>query len=175
MKHAVFLATTVATVGLVVLGAHASGLHINTSHSMPLGVWIAVADKQVPPLAGEAIAVCLPEAWGRFAMARGYISAGKCPGGAEPVLKQVLAVPGDTVRVDADGLAVNDKPIANTKPLSVDAAGRPLRAFPAGTYVVRWGDVWVAGDGNPRSMDSRYFGPVAAADVVARLQPLVTF
>jgi len=65
---------------------------------------------------------------------RGYIPAGACPGGHEPLVKPVAAVAGDRVTVTALGIAVNGEPIAQSAPLDEDSAGRPLRPVPAGAY-----------------------------------------
>jgi type IV secretory pathway protease TraF len=39
--------------------------------------------------------------------------------------------------------------------------------------VVSPGTIWVASTYHPRSFDSRYFGPIAVADIRARLAPLL--
>jgi type IV secretory pathway protease TraF len=88
----------------------------------------------------------------------------------EPLLKTVGAVAGDTVVLDASGASV-----PNTAALSADAAGRALPAFPAGTYLVRRGQVFLFSSHDPWCFDSRYFGPVETSEVVATATPVLTF
>ncbi len=84
------------------------------------------------------MSVCLPQSPAlNEAAERGYIPAGACPGGHEPLVKPVAAMAGDRVTVTALGIAVNGEPIAHSAPLDEDSAGRPLRPVPAGAYSVR--------------------------------------
>ena len=62
------------------------GLRINTSTSMPRGLYRSVGGSARP---GACAAVCLPAAVSRFGMERHYLGAGSCPDGAEPVVKMV--------------------------------------------------------------------------------------
>ncbi|MCC6585644.1 MAG: S26 family signal peptidase [Bryobacterales bacterium] len=70
------------------------------------------------------------------------------------------------------GIAVNGRLLPNTAPLRLDAANRPLRAWPSGTYRVRPGTVWVASTYGRGSYDSRYIGPVEEKSIRGRLRPL---
>jgi Signal peptidase, peptidase S26 len=66
-------------------------------------------------------------------------------------LKQIAALPGDTVRVPREGSYVNGKPW----PGSGIPASAPTH-FPYGNYLLHPNQQWVLGD-NPLSYDSRYF------------------
>ena len=146
------------------------GLRINTSYSLPMGVYVRTSD----PRAG-LIEFC-PE--GRFAAessARGYRTPGFCPDGAVPLLKPVVAKPGDTVAVSAAGIAVNGRLLPRTAPLATDRRGRALEPYAAGFYTVAEGTVWVASSYNRGSYDSRYMGPIPSRLIRARLKPLWTF
>ena len=139
---------------------------------MPEGLWQVTASHH-PLRRGEIVVVCLPQtAMTREAASRGYIPAGTCSGGLAPLLKPAAAVSGDVVMVSAAGLAVNGRPVANGTPLLRDSAGRALRAVPAGTYPVAPGKIWLLSGHDPRSFDSRYFGPVPAAAVQGVAHPL---
>ena len=71
------------------------------------------------------VAICPPDrADIREAAQRGYIAAGACPGGLEPLLKLVAAIAGDLVTVTPLAVAVNGQPVADTAPLAQDEAGR---------------------------------------------------
>jgi conjugative transfer signal peptidase TraF len=89
-------------------------------------------------------------------------------------MKPVVARFGDTVEFSEGGVAVNRRLLPNTAPRIADTQGRPLQHFPFGRYVVQRGTVWVASTYNPRSFDSRYFGPVPESLIRAHLRPLVT-
>jgi conjugative transfer signal peptidase TraF len=97
------------------------GIRINTSYSLPMGIYVRTSD----PRAG-LIEFC-PE--GRFAAessARGYRTPGFYPDGAVPLLKPVVAQPGDTVEMSAAGIAVNGRLLAQTAPVAKDRRGRLL-------------------------------------------------
>ena len=72
------------------------GIRINTSYSLPMGVYVRTTDPRA------ALIEFCPE--GRFAVEssrRGYRTRGFCPDGAVPLVKPVVAQPGDTVEVSA--------------------------------------------------------------------------
>ena len=115
------------------------GIRINTSYSLPMGLYMRTSD----PCA-SLIEFC-PE--GRFAVQsseRGYRTGGFCPDGAVPLLKPVVARPGDTVEMSAGGIAVNGHLLEQTAPVPKDRLGRRLEAWPNGRYTVAVGTVWVA-------------------------------
>lgn len=153
--------------------ANVVGLRVNTTASMPRGLW-RVIQRARPLRHGDIVTVCLPDIQQvRQGAERGYIPTGGCPGGYEPLVKPIAAVPGDTVDVSTgDGVSVNDEPVSGTVQLARDSAGRVLKAFPPGAYPVAPGEVWLLSGHDPRSFDSRYFGPVPAANVQGVAQPV---
>ena len=86
---------------LVLLGAvavlcwlvEATGLRFNLTPSVPVGVYRLTSS---PPATGDLVAVCLPAEFGMLGHRRGYLGAGKCPGAASPLLKQVGAAASST-------------------------------------------------------------------------------
>ena len=148
------------------------GIRVNDTASMPRGLWrVTAAD--APLRRGAFVTVCLPDtAPVREAAARGYLPAGICAGGYEPLVKPVAAVAGDRVTVTPGGIAVDGRPVAHTAQLVRDTAGRPLRAVAPGVYPVMSGQVWLLSGHDPHSFDSRYFGPVPAANVQGVARPL---
>ncbi len=82
-------------------------------------------------------------------------------------LKQIAALPGDTVRVTPEGSYVNGK----LWPHSAIPTGAPNH-FPFGTYLLHPNQLWVLGD-NPLSYDSRYFGMIPESLVNATARPLL--
>ena len=171
-RHHAAICAVVGTVLGVFAVAQAAGLRVNATPSMPVGLWMVTATS-LSPGRGEIIAVCLPDSGpAREAFHRGYIAAGSCPGGTEPLVKPIAAISGDVVAVSAAGIAVNDAPIANTAPLGRDDAGRPLQPVPAGLYRVPPGELWLLSGHDPRSFDSRYFGAVPIAGVRGIARPI---
>jgi len=126
-----------------------------------------------PLVSGTLVAACLPAAAARTGLTRGYLQAGDCPGGAEPIAKVLGALPGDVVEVAPAGVAVNGVPFANSATALRDSAGRPLEHVSWGVRRVSAGEVWLFGFHNKRSWDARYFGAVPLAAVRGALQPVV--
>ena len=88
-------------------------------------------------------------------------------------LKRVAALPGDTVRVTAEGSYVNGKLWPGSViPADVLATHR-LEHYPFDVYVLKTGQLWVLSN-SPLGWDSRYFGPVDQQLVSATAQPLFT-
>ena len=82
-------------------------------------------------------------------------------------LKQIAALPGDTVQVTPEGSYVNGK----LWPHSGIPASAPNH-FPFGTYLLHPNQLWVLGD-NALSYDSRYFGMIPESLVNATAKPLL--
>jgi conjugative transfer signal peptidase TraF len=156
--------------GLVAAGA--GGVRWNDSTSMPRGLWL-VTTRDGAIRRGEIVAACPPDTIAvRDAILRGYIPAGRCPDGLEPLLKTAAAVAGDVVTVTPSGVAVNGVPVEDTTPLDHDSAARPLSPYPAGDYFVPPGQIWLLSSHQPRGFDSRYFGPVPAANLRGVARPI---
>ena len=161
--------------GVMMLGivlAETTGLRVNATASMPRGLWrVQAAATRIER--GEVVSVCPPDSVAmREAARRGYIPAGACPGGYEPLVKPVAAIAGDLVTVTAHGVAVNGEPVADTAQLEEDSAGRPLRPIPPGVYRVPPDAVWLLSGHDPRSFDSRYFGAVPVASIQGVAHPV---
>ena len=148
--------------------AGATGIRINTSSSLPLGLYVRTSD-----VSADLVEFCPAEPFAGVSRQRGYRMRGfACPDGAVPLLKPVVARAGDLVEVSAAGLAVNGTLLPNTAALKRDAARRPLSAWPTGQYIVQPGTIWVASTYGRGSYDSRYIGPVKESDIRGRLKAL---
>jgi conjugative transfer signal peptidase TraF len=152
----------------VFLVCGAFGLRVNTSPSLPIGLYRITPDERA-----NLVEFCPAEPYASFAAARGYRSKGRCPDGASPLMKPAIAQTGDVVTVSETGLTVNGKLVPNTAPMRTDTHGRNMTPWPSGSYAVAAGSVWVASSYNIRSFDSRYFGPIRTADIRCHLKPLV--
>lgn len=149
--------------------AELSGLRINTSYSLPMGIYAVTTDPRA-----NLIEFCPTGVYSEVSAGRGYRSAGNCPDGAVPLLKPIVAREGDLVELGKDGIAINGTRLPNTAPLRIDRNGRLLDAFPFGRYHVAAGEVWVASSYNRGSFDSRYMGPIQLSMVRSRLRPIWT-
>ena len=147
------------------------GLRVNTSRSVPRGLYRM---RDVAPTRGALVALCLRPEIARFGRARGYLGPGDCPDGIQAVIKQVIALPGDTVEVTPAEIRVNGDPLPRSATCTEDSAGRPLPHVAWGRHRVAPAQVWLLGPGDPRSWDSRYFGPLSLAHIRATMAPVVT-
>ena len=144
------------------------GLTVNTTSSMPIGLY------RVHPAAaierGATVQVCAPDEVARLGAARGYLPPGNCASGRAPLLKIAVGIPGDIVVVRNDAITVNGQRLTPSARASHDTRGRPLDRIPVGTYVLGADQLWLWTP-YARSWDSRYFGPVSLHAVrgVARL------
>jgi type IV secretory pathway protease TraF len=100
---------------------------------------------------------------------RGYPRTGPRPGDAKPVGKIALAIPGDAVVIESDGLTINGKRFAHSAVASHDSAEDHFRKSPFGRYTVGTDQVGLFGFRNRRSWDARYFCPIPVRNVQGSL------
>lgn len=149
---------------------------LNTTPSLPKGLY-AHGPVSQPLQNGSLVLVCLSPGPARFGLARGYIpkSIGSertpCPETARPLLKRVLAVPGDTVRVDFSGVLVNGKRTLPPPP-HCDGQSRPI-PIQYGTHYLEEDQYWLSTD-QYLSYDSRIYGPVHWTQILSQARPLIT-
>jgi type IV secretory pathway protease TraF len=95
----------------------------------------------------------------------------RCPGGAEPIVGLVIAIPGDRVDViPGAGLEVNGSLIPGTLPLDHDSHGRPMPVLPPGRYDLQVSQYWILGPERD-SFDCRNIGPVDEQEIVSTAVP----
>ena len=85
------------------------------------------------------------------------------------LMKRVVGVPGDVVRVDGSGLHINGDLVAPGLVLA-GTLGHPSAHW-FREEVIPEGRVYVAGL-HPQSYDSRYFGPIAEHQIVGQARGL---
>jgi len=119
------MALTVA----IVIAANAFDLRVNTTVSMPIGLY-----REVPrQLERDAwVIFCLPKEPARLGRERGYLRRGSCPDGSQELVKEIAAVPGDCVALSRAGLTVNSHAVPGTAIQAVDRSGRALPHAPFG-------------------------------------------
>lgn len=151
----------------------AAGARINTSRSIPLGLYWATSD---PVAKGTYVLFCPPQR-PEFeeAKARDYIDVGLCPGNFGYMMKRVLAAKGDTVSIAGDGVRVNGSLLARSSPMKADGHGRPLPQLNTGTLALAPADLLLMSDVSSTSFDARYFGPVNVSQIKTVIKPVITW
>jgi len=156
--------TFVATILLLSTVGGATPLFIwNASNSVPIGLYRVQPATRLTVT--ELVAVQPPDLLAAFLDLNGYLLIGV------PMLKRVLALPGQTVcrnglTIAVDGVDVGD---AHER----DGRGRPLPAW-HGCRVIADGDVFVMNWQSADSLDGRYFGPLPASAIIGRAVPVWT-
>src|ERR1700675_1475466 len=146
------------------------GIRVNLTPSLPLGFYITSHSSNA-----KLVEFCPQGTAASISLSRQYRTAGACPDGGAPLLKPVVAFPGDHVEVSADGIRVNGQLLRNSAGRLRDHLQRPLDPWPDGTYRVAPGTVWVVSSFNSYSFDSRYYGAIPEASIRHHLRPLWTF
>lgn len=147
----------------------------NQTPSLPRGAYLCVPVWGRAPQRGDDVFACMPPGpEARLAVERGYLEASTrdCASGAVPLLKHVLATPGDTVVLGPDGATVGGRRIGPAPPVR-DRVGRPLQPV-YGRHVLGPGDLWLGSD-IANGYDSRYLGPLPDSLVLGRAYRLVRF
>lgn len=161
------LIVTVAAVALEIktMGAKpVPALVWNASESVPIGLY------EVQPagrlIVTELVVAFPPDPLAAFLAQRRYLPRGV------PLIKRILALPGQTVC--RKGLTVSVDGIDMGQARERDHLGRPLPIW-QGCQIVAKGDVFLMNWDEPASLDSRYFGPIPAASIFGRAEPLWTY
>jgi conjugative transfer signal peptidase TraF len=147
--------------------ARSCGVSVNVTPSMPVGIWI-IRSVKAPIARGATVSFCHPSPR-RSAKPSSPANHGPCPDGVWPLLKPVVAIPGDLVFVDSAGVSVNGQLLPNSQ--RQDRPG--LVVVAPGNYRVGEGELWVVSSLHPRSFDSRYFGPIRADAVRGEAIPVM--
>ena len=151
------------------------GLIFNYTHSVPFGIYREIAAPAgTPRNPAPYVFFCPDVRWPSMKGQPNYRDPMRtCPDGFSPLIKPVVAWPGDMVETSAAGIVVNGQPLPNTATISCDSTGRQLHPFPAGKYRVQKDELWVVSSFSPRSFDSRYFGPIPLKSVHSWIRPLL--
>lgn len=166
----------IAITGALVIGAIASiasvaGLRINTTPSFPLGLWRIIPLVQ-PVQTGDLVFVCPPPEQVRLGIARGYLRSGLCPGHLAPLIKRISALAGQRVAIVDRQVVIDGMPLQGSHLQSMDGQRRPMPYWSGGTLAP---DTVYLSSPYPASYDSRYFGPVPAANILGQARAILTF
>lgn len=150
--------------GCVYVGAKYWGLYLNISDSMPKGFYRQV---QAASVRGSLAVSCLTPSIATYGLERGYLVPGACPTGIQPVMKKIIAIPGDNIQIRHGYLIINHIPHPELKIAMLDSKQRPLQLFyPSRSYVIGEGQYMLVSDYVVNSWDSRYWGPVGIEKLV---------
>ncbi|MDP2333552.1 MAG: S26 family signal peptidase [Reyranella sp.] len=158
------LVATLAGVGALALtfGSGALPLYVwNASASVPVGLYRlqSTGERYIT----ELVAVLPPEPLATFLADGGYLPR------SVPMLKRVLALPGQTVC--REELTVMIGAIAIGAARERDGRGRLLPAW-QGCRVIAAGELFLMNWQSADSLDGRYFGPLPASAVIGRAHPV---
>lgn len=157
----------VLVLSMALLVAYLTGLRVNPTASMPVGLYRLCPDT---PRRGDVVSLELAPGtpYAELAAERGYLGHGN----VHPLLKRLAALPGDFVERCSSGVLINGVLQPHSQLREQDRAGRSLPSFlPQGE--VPEGQALVLCD-NPDGFDGRYFGLVDMARLV-RAVPVITF
>lgn len=135
----------------------------NASNSVPIGLYRVQPATRLTVT--ELVAVQPPDLLAAFLDLNGYLPIGV------PMLKRVLAIPGQTVCRNGLTIAVDGIDVGDAK--ERDGRGRPLPTW-HGCRVIAEGDVFVMNWQSEDSLDSRYFGPLSASAIIGKAIPVWT-
>ncbi len=154
---------TSAAAALTLFGERAPSLIWNVSDSVPAGLYRLVPAE--PLFITELVAVSPPEPLAGFLDLNGILPAGV------PMLKRVLALPGQIVCRDGPTITVDGVEVGEAR--QHDGRGRPLPAW-RGCLTILPGEIFLMNWQSADSFDSRYFGPIASSAILGRAVPVWT-
>lgn len=144
-------------------------LVLNLTPSMPRGLYVKEFSSEINR--NDIVLVCLNDPYKSIGLAKGYLAKGKKCKGSDPLLKSVIAIPGDNVVLYDDYVMVNGVKLPYPTSL-VDSQNNPLTIYPRKSYRNTAG-YWLIGVHDKNSWDSRYWGPVAKEQIVGKVKALI--
>ncbi|MBO2558961.1 conjugative transfer signal peptidase TraF [Shewanella algae] len=156
----------------VVSSLYFLGVRFNHSSSYPLGIYL-IKDGSDYEL-GDLVLFCPPKSRTiGEAVKRGYMMAGYCQSGSEPVIKKIFGSSGDIIEL-RNGVVFRNSEPTNFPVLSFDRAGRNLSFYGGGEISEKM--FFMVSDYQPYwSFDSRYFGPIPSINIIGKIEPLIIF
>jgi len=140
---------------------------INISQSMQMGFYIKTRGAIHR---GDIVALCLPNKYKKIGIGHNYIPKGDKCAGAAPLIKEVIAIPLDTVELKDDKIVVNGIRYFYAT-VTQNSKGQPLDSYPRGVYVKN--GYWLIGTHAKNSWDSRYWGPLPRTYILYKLKPFL--
>lgn len=151
------------------------GLLWNFSDSMPAGIYRIVNE---PIKRGSIVVFCLNDEAAKISKARGYVDSYFLPTGCAnhliSLIKPVVAVAGDSVSQNYQGIKVNGNFVLNSAFLIKDSKGR-LMPKPSLPEIVPKNQLLLISSYSRFSWDSRYYGFIPVKDIRAVVRPFLIF
>jgi conjugative transfer signal peptidase TraF len=144
-------AAAIALLGVASVNAR-DWLLYNHTPSVPTGWYVRSTDEIAR---GALVTVRAQDVAPDYAAARNFTDAG------DRFIKRIAANDGDSVCAEGETIRINDRTVAHRA--LHDSQGRALPHW-SGCRTLSADQVFLMGD-TPDSFDSRYFGPVSAADI----------
>jgi conjugative transfer signal peptidase TraF len=166
MSRVATLLTTLGAAALVMftMGTKPAAHYIwNASESVPIGLYRLQPTGRL--FVTELVAIEPPEPLATILADGLYLPRGI------PMLKRVLALPGQTVCRDDLTITVDGTRVGEAR--ERDSRGRPLPVW-QGCRVVGEDEVFLMNWQSAGSLDGRYFGSLPTAAIVGRAEPLFT-
>ena len=135
----------------------------NATASTPTGLYALQPIGRLHAL--ELVVALPPEPIASYLADDGFLPKGV------PLLKHVMALPGQTVCRTGDTITINHIDVGTAR--NHDHLGRPLPRW-NGCHTLSLGEVFLMNPTVPDSLDGRYFGAFPATSIVARAVPLWT-
>ncbi|MBB3429069.1 conjugative transfer signal peptidase TraF [Rhizobium sp. BK312] len=165
----------IASSALLMIGICATGFvggyRLNLTPSEPLGLWQIVRLDR-PVASGDLVFVC-PPVTSQFeeARRRGYLHFGLCRDWTAPLIKTVVALPGQRIDTGSQ-VMIDGRPLDSSHLRTADGEGRAIEPFAGG--IVPSGHLFLHSP-YASSYDSRYFGPVPDKGLLGLARPVLTF
>ncbi|MEE3501280.1 S26 family signal peptidase [Acidiphilium acidophilum] len=179
--------STYILAGLLAVGVLAdvalvrSGLIINVTPSMPIGLYrLSSLPRRLHD--GMIVYLCPPSPARNLAMAQA--AQGKwlltsprspCPSHLVPFLKKIGATPGQTVTLTMRGTSIDGHLLPATAIKRFAKNGQPMIHQKPGSYLMGPRQVWVWDNSSPWAYDSRYWGPLPVANILKQARPVLTW
>lgn len=171
-RRTVLIAGCISVLCLLAWWGYQAGFRLNAGVSYPSGLYRLTDTNQAANL-GELVLFCPPNtAFVREGIERGYFKHGKCPGGFQPAIKKVAALPGTTVSLQKI-VMLGGVAVPNATVRKLDGKERPLPSL--ADFVVPANHVFLLSDHAPAvSFDSRYYGSVPLENILGHIVPIFT-
>lgn len=134
----------------------------NITPSLPKGIYAISADYQ----RGDIVAFTIPASLRPLVQERAWLPA------HNHLLKRIVALEGEVVCIHNGVIYWQGEVFDRVSP--TDSAGRPMPQL-EGCHTVPPAHVWLMLQGNPLSLDSRYFGAVERASIVGKATLVWTY
>ncbi len=159
-----FTLLAATTVVLATIGPKPTTRYIwNASASVPVGLYRLQPPGE--PFVTELVAVLPPEPLATYLAEGNYLPRGV------PMLKRVLALPGQTVCRNGISITVDTIEVGEAR--ERDGQGRSMPVW-RGCCVIAQGELFLMNWQSADSLDGRYFGPLPVSAVIGRALPIWT-